>query len=336
MSIKKTLKKLIPYSFMNQYSQLRMRQQMAAYFRKDARRYRQFATFSNPAQSVEGVRSSLIFFTHSIEKGLSHENFRPNFGKYALMGIRNNLQSFNGQDEDVFEYQNAVSVLSAYKRRHSDLNIETPYFDTLFSEFSFTDASATLAGVNHLHYSDLKLSQDGSTKFHDLVHSRHSLRQFSGEKVDEVQIRDAVTEAMTTPTVCDRQPSRVYATTNAEKISKLLQIQGGYVGFDQPAAIAVVCTELSDFRGPFERNEPYVDGGLFLMNFLLSLTDRHLASCTLNTMLDNTRLHQIRSLLRIPDSNVLIAYVAIGNFKSDFTVTNSARKSAESILKFIE
>lgn len=165
---------------------------------------------------------------------------------------------------------------------------------------------------------------------------RHSVRTFDKSiPVDLGKIKEAAEFSMYTPSVCNRQPWHLLVTQNSAKIKSLLRIQGGYVGYDLPPVLGIVTVDLRDFRGAYERNEAYIDGGLYLMNFLLNLTNQGLASCTLNMMLPHESLDKVRDILHIDESNILIAAIAIGNYCQSYDIPKSARKNVNSIFKII-
>lgn len=331
MEFKEKLKKCLPNSLIELYSSNKAKFLLNREWKADKKKYSNYAIFSEPAVSEESIKSSFMFHAHSIEKGLSHPNFRPNFGKKALLGLKKNMVVFNkkGFSKENFEYRNMLSVLRAYKQKHLELGLKTPYFDSLFDEHDYKDASEK-SGITRL--TDNTQNEE-SNFFQLLERQRRSVRTFRDEPVSFDSISNAVSNSISTPSVCNRQPWNVYLTVNPEKIRKLIEIQGGYVGYGFPPALALVTVNLEDFRGVYERNEAYVDGGLFLMNLLLALTDQGLASCTLNMMLDQKRLNKIRKILRVEDNKVLIALVAIGKYQDEYLVPTSVRKNTEEVFK---
>lgn len=335
---KENLKRHIPKSVLNLYSQQKAKLLLRKEWSKDKKRYVKYATLTTPAKFEEAIDSSLIFHAHSIEKGLSHPNFRPNFGKNALVGLKQNLIAYQdrGYSKSNFSYLNALSVLRAYKEAHDELNIDTPTFNQLFEEKDYMSVSR-IGGTMLLKRDEMATDSDVQISgLDDLENSRHSVRTFADTSVDQSKIYKAIGTSLKTPSVCNRQPWHVEYTDNVEKINNIIELQGGYAGYGMPPLVALISVDLKDFRGAYERNEAYVDGGLFLMNFLLSLTNQGLASCTLNMMLTHNRLTRIRQILDVNDSEVLIALVAIGNYPETYVVPKSARKDVKSVLRYIK
>ncbi len=119
---------------------------------------------------------------------------------------------------------------------------------------------------------------------------------------------------MRTPSVCNRQPTRVHVILNKELIAKALKIQGGFNGYPVPPALLLLTADNRVFMAPQEHNEGYTDGGLFGMNLLLALEEQGIAACPLNTMFRRGPEKATRRLLSIPSNEVLVMYIAVGHF----------------------
>jgi len=94
-----------------------------------------------------------------------------------------------------------------------------------------------------------------------------------------------------------------------------------------------VTADLDAFLFAPERNQPFVDGGLFMMSLLLGLTQMELGSCLLNTAMGVEKEQKIRNIVDIPENEVFIAFVAVGNFDKNVLVPRSKRVESDSILK---
>jgi nitroreductase len=329
--LKEIIKKIAPESWIIFYKKIREFKRLKYGFKVDAKQYKNSFNYNVVGDSDEGVKALLTFHSHSIEKGLSHPNFRDNFGKNALLGIKANLEEFKKRklDKNLFEYQNTISVLKFYKDKHNSKNIKTPFFDSLF-DLSELDSAPSIAGAK-IHTD--KPAQD--MNFADLEHFRSTQREFLSDAVDMDLFKKVTELAIKTPSVCNRQPWKIYVTNNNLKISKLLDLQGGYKGYGVPPTLSLVTVDRKAFIGSHERNEPYVDGGLFLMNYDFALTYYGLSSCILNTMMEEPVKEKVRTILGVPTTEVLIAFVGAGYSKDKVKVAASARKPVEDILKTI-
>lgn len=300
----------------------------------DAERY-SIALMKN---NLSSVRSKIMFNAHAIEKGLSHSNFRAGFGIKPigrLAKFLNQYIEFSGPIDDIF-FKSAISVMKSYFERHKEINYDVGSFWKLFSadiQRLIINSDEFLGGV--LKASDARgerIAHEGGRSFLDVVYSRRSVREFTQEPVDIKDIRHAVHIASQSPSVCNRQGVRVHYFTEKEKISSLIDLQGGFGGYKKPLSLLLVTCELTAFIQAKERNQAFIDGGLFLMGLLLGLEHVGLGACPLNTMMDIEREKEIREFLKIPETEVLISFVAIGNYASGILVPRSIRFPVDEIL----
>src|SRR5690606_17726718 len=94
--------------------------------------------------------------------------------------------------------------------------------------------------------------------------SRKSIRNFTGEIVPESTIHKAIAIALNAPSVCNRQASRVYYIDDKRLIDDALKIQGGFTGYtDNVKQLLIVTCDRNYFYTVGERNQFYIDGGIF-------------------------------------------------------------------------
>lgn len=93
-----------------------------------------------------------------------------------------------------------------------------------------------------------------------------------------------------------------------EKIATALKIQGGFNGYGMPPVLLLITSDIRAFMNNGERNEPFVDGGLFSMSLLYALEAYGLAACPLNAMFSLSQDRQTRALLHIPDYELPVIY----------------------------
>lgn len=319
--------------FIKKYLFTKRNKKIKKYFIKDSEQFIKYAGI-NETGNIKQIRASLLFYAHSIEKGLSHEHFRSSFGKRALGQLYENMIAYidnNDSDNNDMEYINALSVLKAYASKHDAMNIEINDFHDMFDKFNYTSVDS-IGGTRSIRKDEENVRD---VNFDVLAKARHSVREFSDEPVDLEKVKKAVQTSIYTPSVCNRQPWKVYVTSDKNKIERLLKIQGGFSGYTNPPVLSLVTVDLSSFLDVTERNEPFVDGGLFSMSFLYALTNQGLATCTLNTMLPEEKLLMVRNELGITESEILAAFIIIGNYKEDYKIAKSSRKNFSDILEIV-
>ncbi|MGH2182869.1 nitroreductase family protein, partial [Enterococcus faecalis] len=120
--------------------------------------------------------------------------------------------------------------------------------------------------------------------FKYLALNRYSIRDYDSSDVDLGMLNEAIEIALKSPSVCNRQSARVYVINDKKEIKELLNIQGGFNGYELPPCLILVTCDIQDFIDISERNQPYIDGGIFAMSLIYALEYQGFATCTLNTM----------------------------------------------------
>jgi len=155
---------------------------------------------------------------------------------------------------------------------------------------------------------------------------RHSVRQFSKEDVDLSLIDEAIRIALKAPAVCNRQYSRAVVIADSGLVQEILRMQGGARGFAEDVnKVIVVTTPLSHFWGAAERNQAWIDGGLFAMSLLLGLHAQGLGACCLNWSKLNAQTQHMRDFLHLEEDEVIIMMIAVGHLLDQFDVAFSHR-----------
>lgn len=301
---------------------------------------RQVASYedSRSPQSVSGARARMIFHAHAIEKGLSRENFRAGFGKIAVPGLAKEINGWldAGHDLDDPFLQSSAAVGRTYFERHASLKHDVSAFRKLFTPeaLELVDGAAHGEGgvIPAEDERELPPRSAGSNGFVDVVYERRSVREFTDEPVHEDDIARAVQIAMQSPSVCNRQGVRVHQFDDPEMIKSVVDIQGGFSGYAMPPRLLLVSSDLDAMLFPEERNQPFVDGGLFMMSLLLGLTHAGLGACSLNTAMGPKRENDIRKIIDIPESEVFISFVAVGHYAKKVLVPRSKRTDLGAVL----
>ena len=307
-------------------------------FRDDMTRYSEAYALKWKSRNIGNARALMMFYAHAVEKGLSHANFRPGFGKEVVPQLARETGKWvenYGSSKDPF-FKIATSVMHAYFERHEKLHVDVSSFWNLFTlrvQQEIKKAQSGWGGVVPVKSVREDIVIDVPHRsFLDVAFSRRSVRTFSSKPVGEADVIKAVRIAMQAPSVCNRQPARVYQISNVDKIKKALEIQVGFRGYAPPSKLLLVTVDLTVFLYAAERNQAYIDGGLFMMMLLLGLEQVGLGACCLNTAMNPEQQDSLRSLLNIPSTEVLIAFAAIGYFDESAVVPRSKRLSVNDIL----
>ncbi|NMM88405.1 hypothetical protein B2J88_29325 [Rhodococcus sp. SRB_17] len=152
------------------------------------------------------------------------------------------------------------------------------------------------------------------------------MRNFSDELVDRARLEHAIVIAQKTPSVCNRQSSRVRIYPRGVAADSVLALQNGNRGFGHTAShVLVVTSDLTAFVSAGERNQPFVDGGMFAMSLVYALQDQGISSCCLNWSTVKAQDAKIRRLLSIEDDEAVVMLIAVG-FAADNAKATISRK----------
>ncbi|WP_203633877.1 nitroreductase family protein [Lacticaseibacillus suibinensis] len=303
----------------------------------DANRYYRSNFFANRSRKTQdNLRGEIAFYSHAIEKGLIHREFRPLFGKSKLMYMLDLLEEYTEKGYSLSDsrFVSAVNVIRDYCEVHVKLgfNDQISWITDRLSQFEAIPS--TTVGALTLKRSDVLKHVKGS--FSDLSNWRHSVRDFAAGDFDESRVEEALRISERTPSVCNRQAWKVYISKRALK-QPILDIQGGIGGMAHGVAeVAVITMDNQYFGNVTERNQAFVDGGLFSMTFLYALAEQGVAACPLNADFNNRNDLRMRKLLNIPYQESIIMVIAMGNYSEESKVPVSLRDSYQHFTKVVD
>lgn len=277
-------------------------------------------------------RREIIIGAHILEKGLSHTDFRPGFGKAAIIDLQNSIQLYMKTDDpDQFALSNAVSLLKQYHELNASYGFDdTEYVKTeLFANFEHKDLSP---------YSIMPEAFD-TMSFSELAHKRHSVRSYDGYglELSDEEIIDVITLANTAPSACNRQATHVFVVKDKDMMQKLETLHGGCKNFGARAsAFMLITSDLS----LYSRNEvkiPSYDAGIYSMNLLYALQSKGIYSCILNGSFPGDAYKKVHELTSIPERYDVSGLIAV--YKLDSTenirIAASPRRDAEDVVTIL-
>jgi nitroreductase len=287
------------------------------------------------------ARALMMFHSHGLEKGLSRSsNFRPGFGQATVPLLAAEMNKWidqgGGTDDSFFKI--AASVMNTYFERHRAFDMELSDLRALFNSKVWDAIEKAEAGkggaLPAAEAREEEVVGAVQRSFLEVAFGRRSVREFTTQPVSDADIQSAVRVAMQAPSVCNRQSWRVHVFEDQALMQAALDLQGGFRGYAMPPRLLLVTSDLTAFLMAVERNQPYIDGGLFLMMLMLGLQQMGLGSCPLNTAMSKERESSVRKILRIPDSEVFIAFVAVGHYDQGVLVPKSTRIPVEEVVRF--
>jgi hypothetical protein len=97
----------------------------------------------------------------------------------------------------------------------------------------------------------------------------------------------------------------------------------------------IITSDISYLTGSRERNQGFVDGGMFSLSILYALQYNNVSACALNASFNSKDDKKIKNLIGIPDNENLIMFISTGSFLDVSKVPNSARHKVEDLVEYL-
>lgn len=271
-----------------------------------------------------------VIQTHTVEKGLALSQPRPLFGRQKITEILSMLRRYD-RGGSLFPLGMAHGALADYSAFNREQGLADPLLDQIETELGSADPSTRTGGVKFLHRDAPPTSPADLAQF---LTSRSSCRMFAPDILSEDIVRRAVTLAQSSPSQCNRQATKAHYYNDPGKIAALLKLQGGSAGFsDSVRNLFVVTSDITAWGGPQQRNQLYVDGGLFSMMLMLAFHSQGIASCPLNLAVTNGVERKIKAEGNIPANERVIMMIAVGHaVDGGLKAAKSPRRPVDEVL----
>lgn len=275
------------------------------------------------------IESEITLRYHSIEKGFLYNPTRPRFAKKRieeLIILMKNIE-FEKYGQRV-QIQSALLNLCKYYEFHLDEGTDiSDYYKR--EEYDIFKQQLKLSHEPIKYHTKKSFFKYKNSDFINFSISRASVRNFTGEKIANEVLQKAVDLANYSPSVCNRQPVNVHIVDNKNKIDRILEIQGGLKGYSNSLyQLIVITSDRNYFYTTGERNQLYIDGGIYLMNLLYALHFYGIGACPAHWGLPYHADKRVKEILKLKPSEQVISLVAIGVPTDEFPTTLSLRKSS--------
>ena len=295
---------------------LRLQAHLVSDYLYDLRRFRIWSHGTDADRTQAQALHAIYKSYHGVEKGLSLRVPRPGFGVPKIAFLMGKLRDYTKRF-DADGVPAATSALQSYQAFNADHDIKNPALETFLADHPDDQSGGTKP------VSRDKIMAMTATTGPDFFWSRHSVRQYADTPVPLEMIHQAVDMARKTPSVCNRQGARVHVFADAQKA---LDWQPGNTGFGHLASRALIVTaDLQAFSGTGERNQPFIDGGMFAMSLLYALHAQGLGACPLAWSMRADKDRTMRAALDIPDSEAVIMMISVGHLPQTLQVAKSHR-----------
>lgn len=283
-------------------------------------------------QSLESV---LLLLAHSLEKGMSIPKTKKGYGidkARNLLACQKKYLTDNGL-KDSFALQESIAVLNAWITYSEASGVDVSKIKAEFGEI-FNKYHNNAISAGYIEANDVGKLYDKIDKevFSFYISTKRSVRSFKREPVSDKIMNEVVRLTLNAPSACNRQPCKIYWTSDMEKVSSINSLIPGNKGFeDQVSNWAIIVVDRSMF-GANEGLQWYINGGIFLAYFTLSLHAYHLGSCIFQLPINHENIIKLKKLSGIDNNEAIIAAVGFGYPTEKLKYTVAQRKDVKETL----
>ena len=300
-------------------------------------------------RNLECLKANLMLVLHTIEKGLTMPDARPGFGADKLKSVKKMVKSISAIESESYELFYTYNLLEEYLNFHKKTGYRLPE-DSLVcisdvksmitppTHNSVNSLVKNIFSASQLHFTSADFFSARDKSFNEFAYSRHSCRNYTEKPIPREVFIKVAQIANQAPSSCNRQTCRMHVITEKNRITRVLQAQGGCRGFGHLASATIIVT--SDLNGFFdvqERSQPAINSGFFGMNILYALHKEGIGACVLNWSNTRKRDNQLRSMIpTIKDSEQIEFLISCGYPPEEFDVALSQRRPVEDCISFVD
>lgn len=302
-------------------------------FNKDKRFFKKNYMYSKPV-TKEKIEYDMLLEIHKLEKGFAvTKNLRP-FGSEKIKKIISDIELYRKMNfEKGFAYNLACSALEEYLKFYKANNWDKYEEYKVVNLFMKNNLEYLYIPVGAFDYKKEDfLDIINNTDYDNFISCRRSIRNFSPKKLDENDIKKAISMAIKTPTACNRQMCKIYFAKSQNAKNTVEKYAQGLGLFDLTNANYFILTfDISANYFVGERNQGWFNSGLVTLNFINSLHSLGIGSCCIqfgNNFKDEL---EFKKILNIPKSERIAVIITAGYYDEISRIPFSSRKNIKDI-----
>lgn len=299
-------------------------------FFKNARENREF--------QVDVLCADIFRLVHAIEKGLSIEKPRLGFGLPKMQQILDwieQLESLGEKDQLCVKAANDAFV--EYFKYHDEKTFTSDEYISVKQRsekvLGLVQNSTKCGGTLRVRKKDFDYDFNQIEKF---FKTRHSVRQFTKDKIDLKVLKKSIELAQTAPSACNRQAVRVYVVEPAKYIYDTKSNLEGIGGFTDDVSYFLLITGKLSAYGEFEFKQFAISASFFAAYLSLALHAYKIGACVIQRSIRATdQWKHFCKLNNIPQDEQLVVMLGVGNLKDEMTVPVSKRYDVDEIMRVL-
>lgn len=300
------------------------------------------------ADSFEAFyKNGMLVEVHSVEKGLGLKNTKPGHSAKQVKNLINKMFGYieRGYNPLDFAFKETYRVIKSYieyqKKFDTSKFLE---FEEIERKFDVLTKRLDPDLVENIEHSlnggayVVPLEELLSGKKFDLksfLKTRHSIRMYKNLPLSQSEIEKAVELANMSPSACNRQPSKVYFTSERKIVDRVDELITGSSGFkgEIPNYI-IVTTNRACFMNE-EQYQWYINGGIYLSYLTLALHSLGIGNCIMQWKAFYKTEDELKKLMGISSYEAIIAVVGCGYYQEDTKCIYAQRKTVNDTLSIV-
>ncbi|WP_237478214.1 nitroreductase family protein [Lichenibacterium dinghuense] len=303
----------------------------------DFMRFAEHSSAVEPNLDSTAVGAELVSAAHAVEKGLAMADTRAGFAAPKIRLMMDRIADLEHAGATGFATRSARGVLRAYVAFHDEHSFPLPgEVEARLREFASEDVEKELPGGS-IEITRAEVLAATAIDYDAFLRTRRSVRQFTGEAVSEEEVRRAVSRAIRSPRTRNRETRHVFVAYSQAMRDHLLTLHRGNLGFGHKlGAVLVVTVDLRQFDMAGERNQCWIDGGMFAVSLVFAFHAQGLGTCMLNWSAALEQDQALRREFDIPDYHVVVTLIGVGQIPERLTVASSPSPGVEDVLRNLE
>ena len=281
------------------------------------------------------IEAEIVRNVHSIEKGLSIKSPRPGFGIKKINEMFSLVEKYMALTTEKTVLYFVIDAVETYLAFQKKIGFDSE--DVVAIASKKEDLKAKIGSCDEVCGGTVTFCKDECTFSYEdvenLFNTRHSIREFSGESVDEELITKAVKLAQRVPSACNRQAVRVYNISSKDYVDAVGNLDGiGGFANDVDRFLLITGVKSAYRRG--EKNQFVVSASMFAAYLSLSLHALGIGACVVQRSLAEDKVFiEFRKKFDIPEDEQLVVMLGIGMMKDNIKVPLSKRYPVDKVYK---
>lgn len=282
-------------------------------------------------ESKDALYGKIRLIIHNIEKNIVKGNIPKKDGVFSLISFTEKLikkyPDYPKSGDAVIETIGIVrTVINTGKISNEDYILLENELNRFILENNLENVTPQIINIQNIKDKDKPTNI--SVQYDDIVKSRHSIRNYTTDIVEEKLLKDIVRIALICPSACNRQPCKVYYTKEPEKIREFFPDK--WVTKDVYNLLIVTVNK--SFYSIGELYQPWIDGGIFIESLIMAIHSRGLGACLFQYLKSNNNYTKFKETVNIPENEDIVCCVGLGYLLDDYCIIETHRKKVDEMM----